>query len=52
MIVGAGRTQEIPYRLGDASCTPLFSGIRYCTEKLRVPSRDNSPYFPLNGETK
>uniref|UniRef100_A0A671W5P2 Vitellogenin domain-containing protein n=1 Tax=Sparus aurata TaxID=8175 RepID=A0A671W5P2_SPAAU len=54
MIVGAGHATVIPHSLDEASCNPLFSGIKYCTKTLRADTGDKTavPYFPLNGETK
>ncbi|KAL7389148.1 hypothetical protein ABVT39_027149 [Epinephelus coioides] len=54
MIVGAGNAAVIPHTEGESSCSPLFSGVRYCTKTLRANTGDKTdvPYFPLNGETK
>ncbi|KAM8832925.1 apolipoprotein B-100-like [Spinachia spinachia] len=54
LIVGAGQAAAIPNTEGEASCQPLFSGVKYCTKTLRANTGDNTavPYFPLNGETK
>lgn len=52
MIAGAGRTHEISYSLGDRECRPLFSGIKYCTEKLSGRSGDGNLYFLQNRENK
>ncbi|XP_068593389.1 apolipoprotein B-100-like [Cebidichthys violaceus] len=53
-IVGAGQAAVITNTEGEASCRPLFSGIRYCIKTPRASTGDNTavPYFPLNGETK
>eukprot|EP00064_Thunnus_orientalis_P009740 superscaffoldBa00001255_g9766 len=53
MIVGGGRAAMIPHSLGEENCSPLFSGVRYCTKTLRADTGDKTdvPYFPLNGET-
>lgn len=52
MIAGSGMTTEIPYSLGDKNCGPLFTGIKYCTERLRGRSGDGSIYFLQNRENK
>uniref|UniRef100_A0AAX7VP99 Vitellogenin domain-containing protein n=1 Tax=Astatotilapia calliptera TaxID=8154 RepID=A0AAX7VP99_ASTCA len=54
MIVGAGHATVIPHRLADSSCSPLFSGVKYCTKTLHgdAPGKTAAPYFPLNGETE
>ncbi|KAK9531434.1 hypothetical protein VZT92_010860 [Zoarces viviparus] len=54
LIVGAGQAAVITNTEGEASCRPLFSGVRYCTQTPRASTGDNTavPYFPLNGETK
>ncbi|XP_041832055.1 apolipoprotein B-100-like [Melanotaenia boesemani] len=53
LIVGAGQASVIPHRLSEANCSPLFSGVKYCTTRLHFGDVDKStaPYFPLNGET-
>lgn len=33
------------------NCSPLISGINYCTTILNSRAERNSPYFPLNGES-
>lgn len=33
------------------NCSPLISGINYCTTILNAKSERNSPYVPLNGES-
>ncbi|XP_043075498.1 apolipoprotein B-100-like [Puntigrus tetrazona] len=33
------------------NCSPLFSGINYCTTILNSKAERNYPYFPLNGES-
>lgn len=52
MVAGAGMTTEIQHTLGDKECKPLFSGIKYCTEKLRGRSTDGNLYFLQNRENK
>ncbi|XP_030577076.1 apolipoprotein B-100-like [Archocentrus centrarchus] len=54
MILGAGHNTVIPHGLGDSSCSPLFSGVKYCTKTLHGDTRGKTavPYFPLNGETE
>lgn len=54
MIVGAGHATVIPHRLADSSCSPLFSGVKYCTKTVHgdAPGKTAAPYFPLNGETE
>lgn len=34
------------------NCSPLISGINYCTTILNAKSERNSPYVPLNGESR
>ncbi|KAM4528942.1 apolipoprotein B-100-like [Fundulus diaphanus] len=53
VIMGAEQATELPHRHAEEKCSPLFSGINYCTKKLRADARDETaaPYFPLNGET-
>lgn len=53
MIVGANQATVIPHTEGESHCSPLFSGVRYCTKMLRADTGDKTavPYFPLNGET-
>ncbi|XP_012724535.2 apolipoprotein B-100 isoform X1 [Fundulus heteroclitus] len=53
VIAGAEQATELPHRHAEEKCSPLFSGINYCTKKLRADARDENaaPYFPLNGET-
>ncbi|KAG7239697.1 hypothetical protein INR49_028633 [Caranx melampygus] len=53
LIVGNGQATMIPHTEGDANCSPLFPGVRYCTKTLRTDTqgRTTVPYFPLNGET-
>ncbi|XP_028253196.1 apolipoprotein B-100-like [Parambassis ranga] len=53
MIVGANQATVIPHTEGESHCSPLFSGVRYCTKSLRADTGDKTavPYFPLNGET-
>ncbi|XP_040920076.1 apolipoprotein B-100-like [Toxotes jaculatrix] len=53
LIVGAGQATMIPHTEGESNCSPLFSGVRYCTKTLRADTGDKTavPYFPLNGET-
>ncbi|XP_029352750.1 apolipoprotein B-100-like [Echeneis naucrates] len=52
-IVGAGQSTMIPHTEGESNCSPLFSGVRYCTKTLGADTGDKTavPYFPLNGET-
>ncbi|ROJ39902.1 Apolipoprotein B-100, partial [Anabarilius grahami] len=38
-------------RTARAHCSPLISGINYCTTILNSRAERNSPYFPLNGES-
>ncbi|XP_038560849.1 apolipoprotein B-100-like [Micropterus salmoides] len=54
LIVGAGQAAMIPHTEEEASCKPLFSGVKYCTKTLYANTGDKTavPYFPLNGETK
>uniref|UniRef100_A0A8D3B7A4 Vitellogenin domain-containing protein n=1 Tax=Scophthalmus maximus TaxID=52904 RepID=A0A8D3B7A4_SCOMX len=53
LIVGAGQATMIQHTEGDSNCSPLFSGVTYCTKTLRASTGDKTaaPYFPLNGET-
>uniref|UniRef100_A0A7N6AZ36 Vitellogenin domain-containing protein n=1 Tax=Anabas testudineus TaxID=64144 RepID=A0A7N6AZ36_ANATE len=52
LIVGAGQATVIPHTMGGSSCSPLFTGIKYCTTTLADTSdKSTVPYFPLNGET-
>ncbi|KAM9338993.1 apolipoprotein B-100-like [Symphorus nematophorus] len=51
-IVSSGFTSVIPSTMGEATCSPLFSGVRYCTKTLRAETGDQTPYFPLTGETR
>ncbi|XP_060946991.1 apolipoprotein B-100-like [Limanda limanda] len=52
LIVGAGEAKMIPHTLSDESCSPLFTGLSYCTETARaLAGSADAPYFPLNGET-
>ncbi|CAB1445167.1 unnamed protein product [Pleuronectes platessa] len=52
LIVGAGKATMIPHTLSDEKCSPLFTGLSYCTETARaLPGTADAPYFPLNGET-
>lgn len=53
MIVGAGQATVIPHTMGGSNCSPLFSGVKYCTKTLHAVTGDKTavPYFPLNGET-
>uniref|UniRef100_A0A8C6MGE3 Vitellogenin domain-containing protein n=1 Tax=Nothobranchius furzeri TaxID=105023 RepID=A0A8C6MGE3_NOTFU len=52
-IVGAEQSRMIPHTVSRSNCSPLFSGMKYCTTMLytEAPDRTNSPYFPLTGET-
>ncbi|XP_039980964.1 apolipoprotein B-100-like [Xiphias gladius] len=54
LIVGAGQATIIPHTQGESDCSPLFSGVKYCTKTLHADTGDKTavPYFPLNGETK
>ncbi|KAG1928722.1 apolipoprotein B-100 [Pimephales promelas] len=38
-------------RTAIAHCSPLFSGINFCTTILNSRAARNSPYFPFNGES-
>ncbi|XP_053300638.1 apolipoprotein B-100 [Pleuronectes platessa] len=52
LIVGSGKATMIPHTLSDEKCSPLFTGLSYCTETARaLPGTADAPYFPLNGET-
>ncbi|XP_056219329.1 apolipoprotein B-100-like [Seriola aureovittata] len=53
LIVGSGYATMIPHTQGESNCSPLFSGVKYCTKRLRADTGDMTavPYFPLNGET-
>lgn len=52
-IVGAGQTTVVPHTMGGSNCSPLFSGVKYCTETRYAVTdgKTTVPYFPLNGET-
>lgn len=52
MIAGAGMTTEIRHTQGDKECRPLFSGIKYCTQRLSGSSGDGNLYFLQNRENK
>ncbi|XP_038134630.1 apolipoprotein B-100-like [Cyprinodon tularosa] len=53
VIMGAEQATIIPHSEGESQCSPLFSGINYCTKMHHADSQDRNaaPYFPLNGET-
>uniref|UniRef100_A0A9J8CEX0 Vitellogenin domain-containing protein n=1 Tax=Cyprinus carpio carpio TaxID=630221 RepID=A0A9J8CEX0_CYPCA len=42
---------ETGNRTAIVNCSPLISGINYCTTILNSRAERNSPYFPLNGES-
>lgn len=58
LTVTSGQATLIPPmdegRTNVVNCSPLFSGVKYCTTVRYNLAGDNAaaPYFPLNGETK
>ncbi|CAB1340530.1 unnamed protein product [Coregonus sp. 'balchen'] len=58
LTVTSGQATLIPPmdegRTNIVKCSPLFSGVKYCTTVRYNIAGDNAaaPYFPLNGETK
>uniref|UniRef100_H3B136 Apolipoprotein B n=1 Tax=Latimeria chalumnae TaxID=7897 RepID=H3B136_LATCH len=57
-LVSTTKTEVVPplieNREAKTSCTPFFTGLKYCTiiEYSNASSVDAAPYYPLTGETK
>ncbi|KAL7872224.1 hypothetical protein SRHO_G00072070 [Serrasalmus rhombeus] len=57
LVLSSQKITQLPgvgVKTGSVKCSPLFTGVKYCTTVRYTAARSNeaAPYFPLNGETK
>ncbi|KAL6485915.1 hypothetical protein MHYP_G00053070 [Metynnis hypsauchen] len=57
LVLSSQKITQLPgvgVKTGLMKCSPLFTGVKYCTTVRYTTARSNeaAPYFPLNGETK